>query len=380
MNSNPFLSEMITMQRQPDDITPRHGRKPNQKMKAYLVMQYLLRHTDESHALDAPKICAYLEEIGIEAERRSIYTDIEEINKVLWMEENGCTLSEAEEDLKDETNRAIVYSTKQRGFYVQRRRHELLDVQLLAECINAAKFIPQRDVNRLADMVCELVSEADAKKIRNESLVVDRVKTLNKGVLYNISTLRDAMAAELDGAPHTPEKVSFYYLTHQINDLEKPVERRRKYVVSPYQLIIDNGNYYLLAFDDAKQDVRTFRVDRMKNVVRESDPRAGEDVFKKLDMKTYTQRVFAMYGGEMKRVQLRFINSLLDTVIDRFGTKDAHYAKADDRHFVVVADVEISDQFFSWLCGFGKRVKVETPDVAEAYTAHLNKIAKLYES
>lgn len=358
----------------------RHGRKPNQKMKAYLVMQYLLRHTDESHAQDAPKICAYLEEIGIEAERRSIYTDIEEINKVLWMEENGCTLSEAEEDLKDETNRAIVYSTKQRGFYVQRRRHELLDVQLLAECINAAKFIPQRDVNRLADMVCELVSEADAKKIRNESLVVDRVKTLNKGVLYNISTLHDAMAAELDGAPHTPEKVSFHYLTHQINDLEKPVERRRKYVVSPYQLIIDNGNYYLLAFDDAKQDVRTFRVDRMKNVVRESDPRAGKDVFKKLDMKTYTQRVFAMYGGEMKRVQLRFINSLLDTVIDRFGTKDAHYAKADDRHFVVVADVEISDQFFSWLCGFGKRVKVETPDVAEAYTAHLNKIAKLYES
>lgn len=380
MNSNPFLSEMITMQRQPDDITPRHGRKPNQKMKAYLVMQYLLRHTDESHALDAPKICAFLEEIGIEAERRSIYTDIEEINKVLWMEENGCTLSEAEEDLKDETNRAIVYSTKQRGFYVQRRRHELLDIQLLAECINAAKFIPQRDANRLADMVCELVSEADAKKIRNESLVVDRVKTLNKGVLYNISTLRDAMAAELDGAPHTPEKVSFHYLTHQINDLEKPVERRRKYVVSPYRLIIDNGNYYLLAFDDAKQDVRTFRVDRMKNVVRESNPRAGEDVFKKLDMKTYTQRVFSMYGGEMKRVQLRFINSLLDTVIDRFGTKDAHYAKADDRHFVVVADVEISDQFFSWLCGFGKRVKVETPDVAEAYTAHLNKIAKLYES
>lgn len=380
MNSNPFLSEMITMQRQPDDITPRHGRKPNQKMKAYLVMQYLLRHTDESHALDAPKICAYLEEIGIEAERRSIYTDIEEINKVLWMEENGCTLSEAEEDLKDETNRAIVYSTKQRGFYVQRRRHELLDIQLLAECINAAKFIPQRDVNRLADMVCELVSEADAKKIRNESLVVDRVKTLNKGVLYNISTLRDAMAAELDGAPHTPEKVSFHYLTHQINDLEKPVERRRKYVVSPYRLIIDNGNYYLLAFDDAKQDVRTFRVDRMKNIVRESNPRAGEDVFKKLDMKTYTQRVFSMYGGEMKRVQLRFINSLLDTVIDRFGTKDAHYAKADDRHFVVVADVEISVQFFSWLCGFGKRVKVETPDVAEAYTAHLNKIAKLYES
>ena len=89
-----------------NNFEARHGRKPNQKMKAYLVMQYLLRYTDENHALDAPKICAYLEEIGIEAERRSIYTDIEEINKILWMEENGCTLAEAEEDLKRNLDQA----------------------------------------------------------------------------------------------------------------------------------------------------------------------------------------------------------------------------------------------------------------------------------
>ena len=40
MNSNPFLSEMVTMQRQPDDIIPRHGRKPNQ-MLAIDVLQLL---------------------------------------------------------------------------------------------------------------------------------------------------------------------------------------------------------------------------------------------------------------------------------------------------------------------------------------------------
>lgn len=126
--------------------------------------------------------------------------------------------------------------------------------------------------------------------------------------------------------------------------------------------------------------MRTFRVDRMKGVTREGVPRAGEDAFKKLDMKTYTQRVFSMYGGERKRVHLRFINQMLDTVIDRFGTKDARYAVVDSSHFMVVTDVEVSDQFFSWLCGFGKKVKVETPDVAEAYAEHLAKITKMYES
>lgn len=365
------------------DISSRHGRKSNQKLKAYLVMQYLLKHADENHAVDAYELCGYLKEVfDIDAERRSIYTDVAEINKIMWLQENGGTIEDAEEALEDESERMIAYNAKgKRGFYVQRRPHELRDVRLLAECVYAAKFIPQSQANRLADIVCEFASESQAAAIKYDAVVVDRVKTLNKNVLDNISTLRDAMAKEWDGEPHDPQKVSFKYLTHEIGDLEKPIERRRKYVVSPFQLIINDGNYYLLAFDDATQDMRTYRVDRMKTVNLENEPRDGEETFKKIDMKTYTQRVFSMYGGEKKVVRLRFINPLLDTVMDRFRPAgDTVYTKADKSHFVVTTEVEISEQFFSWLCGFGNRVRIETPEVAEAYADHLNKIKKLYES
>ena len=75
---------------------------------------------------------------------------------------------------------------------------------------------------------------------------------------------------------------------------------------------------------------------------------------------------------------LRFINPLLDTAIDRFGTKNAHYTKADDTHFTVLTEVELSDQFFSWLCGFGNRVKIMEPEIAENFTAYLDKIRSLY--
>ena len=51
-----------------------HGKKPNQKVKPYVVLQYLLKYTDENHVATALDICAYLEECGIFAERRSIYT------------------------------------------------------------------------------------------------------------------------------------------------------------------------------------------------------------------------------------------------------------------------------------------------------------------
>ena len=66
---------------------PHHGRKKNQKMKPYLVMDYLMRETDETHAVSAEGIVEHLEGLGIFAERRSIYRDIKEINKALWLVE-----------------------------------------------------------------------------------------------------------------------------------------------------------------------------------------------------------------------------------------------------------------------------------------------------
>ena len=141
-----------------------------------------------------------------------------------------------------------------------------------------------------------------------------------------------------------------------------------------------SGNYYLLAFDDKSQDIRTYRVDRMKNVQAIDEPRDGVDVFAKIDMKSYTRRVFSMFGGEEKRVSIRFINPLLDTAIERFGTgKDVFYSPDDERHFVVTADVEISDQFFAWVCGFGKRAKIIWPeDVVNKMGKFLSGISNMY--
>lgn len=63
-----------------------------------------------------------------------------------------------------------------------------------------------------------------------------------------------------------------------------------------------------------------------------------------------------MFKGEKSSVRLKCINTLLDTMIERFGTKPASYIKADDKHFVVETEVEISDQFFGWILGFGKKL------------------------
>ena len=365
---------------------PERGKHPNQKLKAYLVLQHLMRETDENHPLGATEIAELLETDGIHAERRGIYRDIDEINLISLMMEEGCSIEEAAEMLaEDEELKLVAYrrNKPKSGYYVRRRHYELDDVRLLAECINSSRFINQGQADRLSSVLCDLVSKHEAKKIATNAYHVGRVKTRNKSTLNNISKINEAMSTELDGARHVPEKISFQYLKYSIDDINNQVERRhgKRYTVSPFQLLINEGNYYLLAYSGNK--IMTYRVDRMRDVKGTGEPREGNAEFKKIDMRTYTQRVFSMFNGEEQLVQIRFINPLLDTVIDRFGTdgKIVQYVKDDERHFIMTAKLAVSDQFFGWLLGFCREAKLIGGDVVlEQFKAYLDKVHEMYKS
>ena len=233
----------------------------------------------------------------------------------------------------------------------------------------------------MVDVVCSFVSDSQAAYIRHDAFLTDRVKTENRAIYYSINTINDAMSRALNGQRHEPEKISFKYMKYTISDIHQQAERRNgaRYIVSPYRLLINDGNYYLLAYDDKMRKMMTFRVDRMKDVQLAGEPRSGAEAFAEIDLETYTQRVFSMYSGKKQRVTIRFINPLLDTVVDRFGTKGVSYSKVDDTHFSITAMVEISDQFYGWLLGFGKRAKLVDPDSAvNNFRLYLHKISEMY--
>lgn len=365
-------------------IKAHHGKRSHQKMKPYLVLQYLLRNTDNNNTKSAYQIMAYLEEYDIISDRRSIYHDIYEINKMNLVLEQDYTMEEAEEILANDEldeEKLIVYNKHKKGFYVAQPRFNFDDIRLLAECVYTAKFISQNKSKKLIDTVCKFVSEHQAEKIKHDAFLTDRLKTNNDRVYRNILDINKAMSTKIDGEPHKPEKISFNYLKYTIDDVSKQIDRRKgeKYIASPLQLLINDGNYYLLAFDDKSGKMRTYRVDRMKEIEPTGIPRDGEENLANVDLKTYTQRVFSMYGGEERNISLKFINPLLDTVIDRFGTRDVQYYKSDDKHFTISAKVEISNQFFGWLLGFGKRVQIVSPsDVKEQFVEYIDNIRKMY--
>ena len=361
---------------------PQPGKKVNQKLKPYIVYRYLLKHSSENKVIKAQQIVDFLMyDCQIYAERRSIYQDIEAINKIALMMSEGCSVDEAEEMLADDIDdewKTIVFDKHKRGFYVKRRPLEPIYVQLLAECIYSAKFLSKSQTKTLLEVLNELVSDEEAKAITHDVLLVDRVKTNSTSVINNISAISQAIKED--------KGIKFRYQTYSFNgkrELEAKPTRHHgaEYIVSPYQLLLNEGNYYLLAFDENKQQVRTYRVDRMKGIKPKEEQRMGQEAFKKVDMSHYTRRVFSMYSGKKEWVKLRFRNELLDAVIDRFGLeKDVSYAKDDEEHFTVMVEVEISNPFFGWLLGFGRKVKILEPaPVVKKFKSYLDNIRSAYE-
>ena len=366
--------------------TSPHGRKNNQKLKPYLIYKYVMENLDENKACKVSEIQGYLKEwLGIDAERRSIYSDIDEINKLLYSIEEEITIEELEADiesgeLEPADWQTIFYSGSKKGYYIPFRKYSLEDVRAIVECIYSAKFLTERKAKDLVNLVTEnLVSKTQAEDLKHDAILLDRGKTTNKTVFENVVKINSAMKISSGLEKHTPEKISFKYTSHEVGGKEKEGRKGEKYIVSPYKLIINDGNYYLIAHDDKSAATKCYRVDRMKEIRLLNIPRAEEDFYSRFEWRDYAKKHFGMFGGKTERVTLRFINPLYDTVVEKFGTKDLYYNKVDSTHFSVQVEVVVNEQFFGWLCSLGRRVVIISPTSArERYLEHLKKIQEKY--
>ena len=74
-----------------------------------------------------------------------------------------------------------------------------------------------------------------------------------------------------------------------------------------------------------------------------------------------------------------FQNRMMGVVIDRFG-KDVVVLKEDDRHFRITVPVVVSNQFFGWVVGLAKAVRIEAPEaVKNEFKEFLKSIQERYE-
>lgn len=306
----------------------------NQKLKIIYLMKILLERTDENHSITMPEIIATLESYGVSAERKSIYSDIENL-RLFGMDIIG-----------EQRDRAFYY-------HVGSRQFELAELKLLVDSVQSSKFITVRKSNELIRKIEGLASKYEASQLQRQVYVSRRIKTMNESIYYNVDRIHTAI--------NTNSKIKFQYFQWDIH--RKMVLRKNGawYEMSPWALSWNDENYYLIAFDSGEDIIKHFRVDKMLHIEVTGDKREGKERFKALDMADYAKKTFGMFGGEEQTVKLHCEESLVGVIIDRFG-KDIFMTRIDENHFSVNVNVAVSMQFLAWIFALGEKVKIVAPE------------------
>ena len=332
-------------------------KSPNQKMKPLLLQRILLERTDEDHCLTVPELIALLEEEGVAAERKSVYSDLQ-------------TLADFGLDIvKRKESGKVVY-------YVGARTFELPELKLLVDAVQSSRFITHKKSNQLIQKVEGFASRYQAQQLQRQVFVANRVKTMNESIYINVDKIYEAIAAN--------RCITYRYLDWAFRDgaaggYEKQFRRQGKtYRVSPWSLCWADERYYMIGFDSEAGLIKHYRVDKMLGIALTDEPRDGQEHFEHFDMAVYTRQVFGMFGGNEQTVTLRFENRLLGVVLDRFG-EDVPIRREDADTFQVRVRVAVSPQFLSWVFSFGGGARIVSPAaVADTMREQLASVMKQY--
>jgi len=307
----------------------------NQKMKLTYLMKIMLEKTDDEHSLTMSQIVKELEKYDVTAERKSIYADFQDMTDKLNIEV-----------IKEQIGRETYY-------HVGSREFELAEVKLLIDAIQSSKFITQNKSRELIKKIKSFVSEHQAKQLQRQVFINDRVKSMNESVYYTVDDVHTAI--------NSNRTIRFVYYRWDITKKLVPMHDGEKVEVSPWALSWDDENYYMVAYDALSQKIKHYRVDKMMKISITDSPREGKEAFKDFDMAKYSKMNFGMYSGETKRVKIEFPNRMCGVFIDRFG-KDVSFVPAGEGRSTLGVEVAVSPQFYGWIFGLGKDVKVVGPD------------------
>lgn len=305
----------------------------NQKLKMLYLVKILSEETDDEHSLTAQDIITKLAKYDVNAERKALYRDFEELKAF------GLDI------ISEQIGRNVYYHLGHRDF-------ELPELKLLVDSVQSAKFITEKKSKDLIKKLEALVSKYEAKHLQRQVVISGRVKTMNESVYYNVDAIHEAISSD--------KQIRFQYFQWTV---KKKMELRKDgawYVLSPWGLMWDDEYYYMLAYDAEDEMIKHYRVDKMLNIDIVDCKREGQEAFKTFDMPRYSKSLFGMFSGEQTTVTLEGTNDMAGVLIDRFG-KDIMLHPIDEEHFSAIVEVAISKQFLGWVIALGENIKITAP-------------------
>ena len=321
-----------------------------QKLKLLTMKKFFETETDERHTITGAKLIEVLASKGIKAERKTIYDDIR-------------TLCESGMDI------VTVKDGHSNAYYLGERTFQQEELLVLANIVASSRFLTKKKSRELVKKLQTLTNRYDAERLYGQIYIDNRAKSFNEVIYYSVNKIQEGISAG--------KEIRFKYT--EFNPDKKQVLKHggEFYTVTPYTLVWENENYYLVCYCNKHEKICSYRVDRMLNVeLTDTDARKLSDEEK--NEVTNLQSVYGMYGGRRESVTMQFDNSLANVVIDRFGL-DCHPTRKNENSFTLTVDVQIAPTFWGWFFQFGNKAKIVSPEnVIEEGKQYLNEILQNY--
>lgn len=321
------------------------------KLRPFYVAKMLNERTDEEHYLTIAQIMDILEkEYGISTSRGTVGDDIKAL------QEFGMEIE--------------VEPSTQNRYYLIGRKFDLPELKLLIDATESARFITKEKSDMLVKKLASLSSSNNASALTRNIDVENRIKAENEKIYYIIDALNEAI--------NRKKKVSFQYFTYNVKKQKKLKYDGFTYVFSPYKLIWNGDYYYVVGYSEKHKGIGSFRLDRMARQPNVLDEDAANPP-KGFNLNTYLNSMFRMYNGQRKEIELICDNDVMDAIIDKFG-KDVKVFANDMKSFRVIVNTAVGSVFYSWVFGFGGKVRIKAPEsVKDEYAVMVKSAAAILE-
>ena len=309
------------------------------KPRILYLLKILQERTDEEHPLSTNQIIEILDkEYGISTYRTTISKDVTA--------------------LQDFGIDVIVNRSSQLQYFIGNRDFETAELKILIDAVESSKLITSKKTEELIGKIHSLTNKEQVYKLKRNNYFDERIKPSNERIYYIVDFINEAI--------NNCKQISFQYFDYV--GLKKKVLKNKGevYTLSPYSLIWNGDYYYVVGYSNKKDKIVTFRVDRIASV-----PEIINENYvpmpSNFNVSDYSKQVFSMYDGEEIEVDLKVHNSLLKTMIDRFG-EDVTTLAYDMESFRLRTTVSASPTFYGWVFSFSGKIQILGPDkIKEEY-------------
>ncbi len=304
------------------------------KLALIRILQILKNYSDYNHPLTQENIARYLDnDYGIVIERKAISRNIS-------------LLKEAGFEIESRRN----------GSYLEEREFEDSELRMLIDGVLCSKYITAKHSSDLINRLCGLSNKYFRSHVKNICSVNDWGKTDNQALFYNIEIIDEAIESK--------KQIVFDYNKY---GFDKKLHKSASHFASPYQLILHNQRYYLMALNEKWKNIGYYRLDHITNM-RLSEHHTITDIHSVpgyengIDFKQLASAMPYMYSDEPERIDFIADVGIVDQIVDWFGN-DIRIAKdKDDEKKVHVSVTASPNAMEHWAMQYANYVEILSPD------------------